>query len=76
MAKAQTVSFLTHTWAKQQPETRSPPKLGIASVATPRFTFSAINELWNVARVLAFWLVAMAALVALEVWMWMPHPVR
>jgi hypothetical protein len=76
MAKAQKVSFLIHTWTKQQPEPRSPPKRGIASIHTPRFTFSAISELWNVARVLAFWLVVMAALVALDVWMWMPHAVR
>jgi hypothetical protein len=77
MAKAQKVSFLIHTWAKQQPEPRSsPPKRGIARVHTPRFTFSSISELGNVARVLAFWLVVMAALVALDVWLWMPHAVR
>jgi hypothetical protein len=77
MAKAQKVSFLIHTWAKQQPEPRfPPPKRGIASAPTPQFAFSAINELWNFARMLAFWLVAMAALVALDVWMWMPHAVR
>jgi hypothetical protein len=77
MAKAQKVSFLIHACTEQQSEPRfPPPKPGIASVHTPRFTFSAINELWNFARMLAFWLVAMAALVALDVWMWMPHSVR